>query len=336
MRRTAFRLAFCTLLSVMLTWRVASQQFNYHDQHSWEGSCNTGSRQSPISFTHVGDAPMPGHYEIDLSGDCELTPTADVIVAPNLHQVVVTDPAMKCNIKHPVTGAAYTVQQLHFHLPSEHVLRDGPGDAELHIVTANNANPDLKMVVGIVYRGGDDSQHPIAAALLSNVFRSAAKQTALPRRYGLLESMPQKAGGYVYEGSLTTPPCSEVVSWVVFSEAVVILSKVVSDMKRVMNVKIGTPRNNRDLQRVRSEHQVQFIPSAEVFSVNRYLAQITVRKILIVIVGTFVFGAIILLLWHHHDENKACLEAGNTEELAPLTEASGNAGQAGYGTAAPV
>jgi len=107
-------------------------------------------------------------------------------------------------------GNEYSLQQMHAHVPSEHTVNGEPAAAELHLV---NADADGKLLVlGILVTEGEasDALTPFieAATHLSDDDDVTLDVAAV---------LPASLENYEYSGSLTTPPCTEDVQWVVMS-----------------------------------------------------------------------------------------------------------------------
>lgn len=135
-------------------------------------------------------------------------------------------------------GARYDLAQFHLHTPSEHRLDGKQYPAELHFVH-KDARGQLA-VVGVFL----DVGAPTAA--LADVFAAmptkAGQQKPLAKPLDLASVLPPSAGTLRYEGSLTTPPCSEGVHWVVFREPVTVSEAQLASFKKLYS------GNARELQ----------------------------------------------------------------------------------------
>lgn len=102
----------------------------------------------------------------------------------------------------------YSLQQLHAHVPSEHTVNGQPAAAELHLVHADAAG-DL-LVLGILVTEGEAS-----AALAPFIEAATHVEDEEEVALDISAVLPASLENYEYSGSLTTPPCTEGVQWVV-------------------------------------------------------------------------------------------------------------------------
>jgi carbonic anhydrase len=113
-------------------------------------------------------------------------------------------------------GQRYRFQQFHFHHPSEHALAGNRWPLEVHFVHQAVTGHDLA-VVSVLFRPGR------ANDALEQVFSrmpSKPGTVALKSAMDMSQLLPRSAVTYRYAGSLTTPPCSENVNWVVFRDPI--------------------------------------------------------------------------------------------------------------------
>ena len=115
-----------------------------------------------------------------------------------------------------VDGVRFELVQFHFHHPSEHLLSGKAFDLECHFV--HKSSSGALAVLGVFIRPGlsNEALEPIFAAMPAEAGEERAVGVAI-RPAGLL---PLERGFFRYNGSLTTPPCSEGVNWVVFRQPI--------------------------------------------------------------------------------------------------------------------
>ena len=235
------------------------EHFSYHSQEEWEkfpGCFASGCRQSPIDIV-ARDAHKDSklHPLVFTRWDNTVAGTLannghSVQFSPDSH----TDPSGFTDSN----GVGYVLKQFHFHWGrksgegSEHSVDGTHFDAEIHFVFAKDGggkrDVNALSVVGVLCKEGH---------ACSDVW----EQLKVPTKSGCeshvhikyKDLMPDEAvecGDYfTYEGSLTTPPCSEIVQWVVLKEPISIPEEFLSKLRGVEK-EPGRPiaHNFRDLQ----------------------------------------------------------------------------------------
>jgi carbonic anhydrase len=105
----------------------------------------------------------------------------------------------------------YKMLQFHFHCPSEHLVSGKSYPMELHIVHEIENPPKdypYKMaVLGIVFDTTNDKKCPF----LQSLHLKKSDQSCEVELQKFIEGIPKEI--YHYKGSLTTPPCTEIVNW---------------------------------------------------------------------------------------------------------------------------
>lgn len=136
------------------------------------------------------------------------------------------------------TGTFY-LQQIHFHSPSEHSIGGGYFAAEAHLVHVNpvtsqklvlgvfmqeaafeNMAPSNNSFLNLLWTAGGASTLTGDEVVIDDLVSSAASGAALSLLNPYTAFLPARSTHYQYNGSLTVPPCSENVQWIVFDEAV--------------------------------------------------------------------------------------------------------------------
>jgi carbonic anhydrase len=113
-------------------------------------------------------------------------------------------------------GKSYALQQFHFHTPSEHLLNGVTYPMELHLVHAEQGHPEHLLVVGVLIEEG--AMSPWLDTLLGDVPAQAGEHVDRDARLDIASLLKPGSGYYHYEGSLTTPPYSETVTWLVLDQ----------------------------------------------------------------------------------------------------------------------
>lgn len=168
------------------------------------------SEESPIDIDtaalseHPSASPVALHY---VPAEFELEDNGHTIEA------VAEDPRANSV---ELQGTTYYLQQFHFHAESEHQIDGESKPAELHLV--NEADDGTILVLGILLETGDDNEE--LSGLFDAIPRVAGDDdAALPLDIDPSRIIPSDTRSVQYEGSLTTPPCTEGVRWNVFLSA---------------------------------------------------------------------------------------------------------------------
>ncbi|MDP2699599.1 carbonic anhydrase [Thalassospira sp.] len=165
--------------------------------------CASGKNQTPVDMT--------GFVEADLSPiDFKYgTPATDIVNNGHTVQINMT-PGSAITI----AGRTFNLIQMHFHTPSENHINGKSFAMEGHMVHAD-ADGNLA-VIAILYEEGDANARlaPFWADLPPKAGDTRPAPSGVPAS-SLLGDNPDY---YRFNGSLTTPPCSEGVWWLVLKE----------------------------------------------------------------------------------------------------------------------
>ena len=136
----------------------------------------------------------------------------------------------------------YELLGIHYHSPGEHQVNGESFAAELHLVHQDD-NGNLA-VVGLLFRLGAAS--PSVQSLLDSA-PGVGATVDLADGAAALGYIPSRPDYYGYDGSLTTPPCSEGVRWIVMQAVGTVSQEQVDGLQKLT----GGP-NNRPVQPVGS------------------------------------------------------------------------------------
>jgi carbonic anhydrase len=139
-------------------------------------------------------------------------------------------------------GRRYDLVQFHFHAPSEHTLAGGHTPLEAHFVH-RSGDGDL-LVLGVFLVAGESSA---ALERVWEVMPTAPGRALANQPLDPAELLPGAGPVFRYAGSLTTPPCSEVVSWVVFERPLEVSAGQIAAFEAIFqgNRRPLQPRNRR-------------------------------------------------------------------------------------------
>src|SRR5450756_2744807 len=110
----------------------------------------------------------------------------------------------------------YKLVQLHFHRPSEHLIGGKNFPMEAHFV--HRAESGALAVVGVLMTTG--KSNPAFHWIVSTMPAEEGPAVKADPRIDPHALLPARLGYYRYPGSLTTPPCSEIVEWLLLTSPI--------------------------------------------------------------------------------------------------------------------
>lgn len=200
-------------------WGSMSQEFSV---------CAVGKHQSPINITQAIEAELP-----KISFAYQESPLK---VLNNGHTYQINyEPGSHVTID----GTDFELKQFHFHTPSENHINGRSFPLEAHLVHADSAGN--LAVIGVMFKEG--REHKLLRHLWERMPSSVGPEQVLPEKITVRDMLPGDRDYYRFSGSLTTPPCSEGVRWLVLKEALEASAAQIGVFKSVLG-----HANNRPLQ----------------------------------------------------------------------------------------
>lgn len=202
--------------------------------------CGSGKSQSPINITEHS---KNDHHSWSFKYDA-----TDLHIAHNEHMEEIIDNGHTIQVtvdngSHFIFNETeYELKQFHFHTPSEHTIDGKNLPMEAHFV---HQSSDGKLaVVSILFKEGQ-LKNPTIAKLIEHL-PTLKGEVKHPENVvlNLGEHIPDHESVYTYSGSLTTPPCSEDVQWLILSEKMEATKEQIAAFSSV----IGP--NNRPVQNI--------------------------------------------------------------------------------------
>jgi carbonic anhydrase len=134
-----------------------------------------------------------------------------------------------------VDGKTFELLQFHFHTPSEHTVDGRPFPLELHLV--HQAADKSLAVIGVLMTEGTSNS---VLAKFWDKLPKTASEVDTGQNIELKDLLPRGTDDYfTYAGSLTTPPCSESVRWIVLQQPVQVAKAQIATFRAVF------PNNSR-------------------------------------------------------------------------------------------
>ena len=130
-----------------------------------------------------------------------------------------------------VDGRTFELKQFHFHAPSENQINGTSFPMEAHFVHADS-DGNLA-VIALMFEEG--ASHPVIAALWKQLPEHEGDTYTLEVSVDPLALLPQETDYYRFNGSLTTPPCSEGVWWLVMKHPVTVSAKQIASFAHALH-----------------------------------------------------------------------------------------------------
>ena len=164
-------------------------------------TCKTGHSQSPIDIRNAKRASLAPIY-------FDYKPSSLRII-DNGHTIMVNySPGSSI----AVAGKKYALKQFHFHRPSEEKINGKAFDMTVHLVHEDE-NGNLAVVAVLLQKGHDS---PLVHELWNDLPKEKGREESLDSVHiNISDILPTDRGYYTFSGSLTTPPCTEDVTWFV-------------------------------------------------------------------------------------------------------------------------
>jgi carbonic anhydrase len=240
----------CLALSLAVSAAVTQAQQSHPPHWAYEGkegpaewakldkafeTCSLGHTQSPIDIQGAKTAELTA-----LKFDYKAAP---LNIIDNGHTVQINyAPGSTLT----VGDKTYVLKQFHFHHPSEEHINGRAFDMVAHLVHADSEG-HLAVVAVLLKKG---AENPLIAALWKNIPSEKGKAVEVPGvTVDATTLLPADHGYYTFLGSLTTPPCSEGVTWYVLKSHSPISADEIAAFARIYpnNARPIQPLNGRQL-----------------------------------------------------------------------------------------
>jgi carbonic anhydrase len=177
-------------------------------------TCRSGQAQSPINIP-TNPTNIEGGFTLNV-GSLDLNYQDTPLTIVTNHTIRVNyQPGSSLTLD----GQVYELLQFHFHQPSEHLISGKAAAMEAHFVHRNQATGDL-VVLAVLMSEGEMNQ------ALDSIWQQIPQSDSPTAQISdltinALQLLPENSRQYYrYQGSLTTPPCSEIVTWLVLKQPV--------------------------------------------------------------------------------------------------------------------
>ena len=165
--------------------------------------CATGASQSPIDLNNLTVDSSAPELVFDYGGNA----------AEINHNGKVAHVEYEEGNTLTVGAQRYRLASMHIHVHAEHQVEGQLFPAEMHLVHQKEGG--FLGVVGQIYRLGDPD--PVVQQLI-DAYPEPGQASQSGFSIDASQFVPGDKGYYRYDGSLTTPPCTEGVDWYVLRE----------------------------------------------------------------------------------------------------------------------
>ncbi len=218
-----------------LNWTYQGENGPEHWGHLSEhfATCKTGQNQSPIEIRDGRLERLP-----NLSFSYRSSP---LTIVNDGHTIrVVYDPG-----SYLILGSRrYELRQFHFHTPSEHRIKGKQADMVMHLVHQNRGGEIVEVAVPM---WAGSRRNAMMERLLSYLPTQPGERHYY-RNVGIkpIFLMPSNRSYYTYKGSMTEPPCSENVTWILLKTPLEVSARDIKRFRRILG------QNNRPIQAINS------------------------------------------------------------------------------------
>lgn len=212
---------------VSSTWGKLSPQYQL---------CATGKNQSPINITAAD--PVKNKHKLKI--EYEISPH-DILFNGHTIQVNTQDQSDYMVLDQD----KFYLKQFHFHTPSENQIHAKSYPMEVHFVNQNEH--EQLTVLAVMFELGKENRE--WKSLWRDLSPQENQDKVLSKPIDLDDLLPKQRDYYRTTGSLTTPPCTEGVNWIIFKHPISISAQQLEDFKALLkhhaNNRQIQPSNNR-------------------------------------------------------------------------------------------
>ncbi|KAJ7681916.1 alpha carbonic anhydrase [Mycena polygramma] len=191
-------------------------------------ACRLGKTQSPVVF-HA-DTPFTAStpsLQIPVVARAELEHIGTTLEVP------LADAGGNITFQ----GRVSQLKQFHFHTPSEHRVQEEYFPLEMHVVHESSVDGQLVVLVLLFQLSEDGTTTPLLTSVTQNI--ANATQPGSSTTTGTLDFAPiahtvSSGRVYHYVGSLTSPPCTQGVTFLVLADPLPLDVRTYNALKRVL------------------------------------------------------------------------------------------------------
>ncbi len=219
-------------------WSYQGETSPEHWEAIENGADCGGKQQSPINIIDLNTV------ELELKSDLKMYYSSETHISRVMNNGHTVQFEFMRGDYILYDGDIYHLVQIHFHEHAEHLICGVVYPIEIHLVHINTSGK--LTVLSILGMEGADSQ--IIELLEGFLPIAMGESKPIDVECDLNQMLPSDRTFYSYSGSLTTPPCTEGVNWVVFKNPIVLSLDEVQKLRSNMpinNYRYEQPLNGR-------------------------------------------------------------------------------------------
>jgi len=196
-------------------------------------TCSIGHKQSPVNLSSA-NATNLGPIQANYSA-------SPLHILNNGHTIQVN---YKIGSWLVILGAQHRLMQFHFHSPSEHTVNGKQYPMEAHFV---HVGPQGQAAVLAVFLKEGYANDTIQMIWNSMPAKPGPERVIFNTSIRAKHLIPSTASYYDYVGSLTTPPCTQGVNWIVLTAPLQVSAAQIARFRQLypMNARPLQPLNGR-------------------------------------------------------------------------------------------
>jgi carbonic anhydrase len=185
----------------------------------WQGTCQIGKSQSPINIVSPAVDNQLGEIKIDYTEE-------NVLINNNGHTIQITPKKSSITLG----DTPYSLAQFHFHTPSENTIEGKTFPMEMHLVH-KTAEGNIA-VIGVLFESGNEN--PFLTAIQEHTAHATSQPSLMDKAIDISKLLPDNRSYYHFDGSLTSPPCTEGLKWYVLKTPLTASQKQLEDFQKAM------------------------------------------------------------------------------------------------------